>query len=159
MKIYFLRHGLATDRSEWKDDDALRPLTEEGKDKIARTAATISKLDLGLDVILSSPFVRAYQTAEIVAQKLGLDDKLIKDDRLVPGLKASHLVEILHEQSHAQAIMLVGHEPDFSDTISGLVGGGRIVCKKGGLALVELEHPGSAHGKLIWLLPPRVLTM
>lgn len=159
MKIYFLRHGLAGARSEWKGEDASRPLTGEGKEKIARTAATIAKLDLGLDVIVTSPLARAYQTAEIVARKLNLLDKLVKDERLAPGFTANQLIRILRDQPDAQAVMLVGHEPDFSETISTLVGGGRIVCKKGSLALVELAHAGSSHGELVWLLSPQVLTL
>ncbi len=74
MKLYFLRHGLAGERSEWKGNDFDRPLTEDGKTKMAVEAATIAKLNLGLDAILTSPLVRAYQTAEIVAQKLKLMD-------------------------------------------------------------------------------------
>jgi phosphohistidine phosphatase len=53
--------------------------------------------------------------------------------------------------------MVVGHEPDFSDTISALIGGGRIVCKKGGLALVEIPDAQSRKGELVWLVPPKVL--
>jgi len=155
MKIYFLRHGLAGKRSEWKHDDATRPLTDEGIDKMKRIAKTLAALDLGLSVIVTSPLVRAKQTAEIVAQKLNL--KVVEDPRLAPGFNIEGLRAILRDHAGANALMVVGHEPDFSDTISALIGGGRIVCKKGGLALVELSNAPSLKGKLVWLVPPRVL--
>ncbi len=155
MKLFFLRHGLAGDRSEWKGDDAERPLTSEGKDKIKRTAATLDELDLGLDVIITSPLVRARQTAEIVAQKL--DCRLVEDKRLASGFNVDKLHAILLDHSSAETIMLVGHEPDFSVTISAVTGGGHIVCKKGGLALVELPNARSRRGELVWLLPPKML--
>lgn len=155
MKIYFLRHGLAGERSEWKHDDAARPLTDEGIDKMKRIAATLAALDLGLGVIVTSPLVRAKQTAEIVAQTLNL--KLIEDARLAPGFNVEQLHALLLDHPDAEALMVVGHEPDFSDTISALIGGGRIVCKKGGLALVELPNAQSRKGELVWLIPPKVL--
>ena len=155
MKVFFLRHGLAGERSEWKGNDAARPLTNEGIEKIKGIAATLAALNLGLNAIVTSPLVRARQTAEIVAQKLEV--KLIEDARLAPGFNAEQLRAILLDHPGASAVMVVGHEPDFSDTISALIGGGRIVCKKGGLALVELPDAQSRKGELVWLVPPKVL--
>jgi len=155
MNLYFLRHGLAEDRNEWKDDDAKRPLTNEGREKMKRTAITLAALDLGLEVIISSPLVRAKQTAEIVARKLNCP--LVQDPRLEPGFNDDQLHKVLLDHPDANTMMLVGHEPDFSETISALVGGGRIVCKKGGLALVEIPNAHSKPGELVWLVPPKVL--
>lgn len=157
MKLYFLRHGLAGERSEWKGNDFDRPLTEEGKAKMEAEAVAIAKLDLGLDAILTSPLVRAYQTAEIVARKLKLENKLVKDERLDVDFDLNRLAKILRSHANAQALMLVGHEPSFSETIGELIGGGRVVCKKGGLALVELDDPTSLRGELEWLLTPKLL--
>ena len=158
MKLYFLRHGLAGDRETWTGDDFDRPLTDEGKERMAREAVTIAKLYLNLDVILTSPLVRAYQTAEIVAQHLNLTDRLVKDDRLSPGFGSSQLAKILKAYPEARALMLVGHEPDFSQIIGEMIGGGRITCKKGGLACVELSNK-SLQGHLVWLIPPSILTL
>jgi len=155
MKIYFLRHGLAGERSEWKGNDAARPLTDAGIEKMKRIAATFSQLNLGLDAIISSPLARARQTAEIVAQKLDL--KLIEDTRLAPGFNDEQLCAILLDHPSVETVMLVGHEPDFSETINALIGGGRIVCRKGGLALVDLANVQSRKGELVWLIPPKVL--
>lgn len=157
MKVYFLRHGLAGDRAEWQGDDFDRQLTEEGKKKLTRTAETIATLDLKLDVIITSPLVRASQTAEIVAHKLNLLTKLVKDDRLDPDLNIRRLAKILEEYADRDAIMLVGHEPSFSELVGHLIGGGRIECKKGSLAAVKLNDPAALRGELMWLMQPKML--
>jgi phosphohistidine phosphatase len=157
MKLYFLRHGLAGERSEWKADDAKRPLTKAGKEKIEDAAASIAKWDLNLDLIITSPNVRAYQTAEIVAHKLKLLDRLAKDDRVGYGFDADKLAKILIGYPKANALMFVGHEPDFSETITRLIGGGHIVMKKGGLACIDLPDPKALKGELLWLVPPKLM--
>jgi phosphohistidine phosphatase len=158
MKLYFLRHGLA-DRSEWFGSDFERPLTERGKARMAREAATIAELGIAPDLIITSPLTRAYQTAEIVAEHLDLLDRLIEDERLAPGFGPDELVEILQMHSDAVEIMLVGHEPDFSQTIGHLIGGGQVVCKKGSLARVDVYDDISLEGELVWLIPPKVLAL
>jgi phosphohistidine phosphatase len=158
MKLYFLRHGRA-DRSAWTGMDFERPLTEEGKESMAQEADRIHQLDLGLDAILTSPLVRALQTAEIIAERMNALDLLVVDERLEPGFGSSDLAEILEEHPQADEIMLVGHEPDFSETISYLIGGGTIVCKKGSLARVDLVDAGPMAGELVWLVPPKVLIL
>lgn len=158
MDIYFLRHGLASERGTWEGDDFSRPLTDEGKERMARAAATIARLGLGLDFIITSPLLRAYQTAEIVARQLA-PDKLVQDERLAPGFGIEQLAEIFKSHSTASAIMLVGHEPDFSETIQRLIGGGQVVCKKGSLAYVNLYHPTLLRGELVWLIPPKILAL
>lgn len=158
MILYFLRHGRA-DRSAWMGMDFERPLTTDGKERMAQEAELIRQLDLGLDVILTSPLVRAYQTAEIVAERLNMHDLLVVDERLEPGFGPGDLEEILQEYPQADEIMLVGHEPDFSETIRYLIGGGNIVCKKGSLARVDLVDAGPLAGELVWLIPPKALTL
>lgn len=157
MKLYFLRHGLAEDREQWIDNDDQRPLTDKGKKRMAKEGKRMKELGITPDVILTSPLVRAKQTAEIAAEHLSLGDKVKEDKRLAPGFAVPAVGEILKQYRDAGSIMLVGHEPDFSETLSSLIGGGRIVCKKGGLALVELEQPDSLQGELLWLLPPSLL--
>ena len=159
MILYFLRHGLAGDRDEWTGDDFRRPLTEEGKERMVREAATIARLGLNLDLIITSPLARAYQTAEIVAQELNLMDKLVKDERLGLDFGLEKLALILQTYPAAAALMLVGHEPSFGETIGDLIGGGSVECKKGSLARVDLPNPMSFKGDLVWLIPPKVLTL
>ena len=156
MKLYFLRHGRA-DRSAWMGMDYVRPLTEIGKERMVKEAEFMAQLDLGLDAILTSPLTRAYQTAEIVADYLDLLDLLVVDERLEPGFGPSDLVELIAEYPRAEALMFVGHEPDFSQTISYIIGGGYVVCKKGSLARVDLTDAGPLGGELVWLIPPKAL--
>jgi len=158
MILYFLRHGLAYERGEWLGDDSLRPLTEKGLERMRQEAQVLANLDLELDAILTSPFTRALQTAQIVADHLKLTDRLVEDNRLTPGFGLDELTEILTVFPQAQGLMLVGHEPDFSETISALIGGGEIVCKKGGLARVDLQNITTLAGQLEWLIPPGILT-
>jgi phosphohistidine phosphatase len=157
MILFFLRHGLADDRAGWQADDTQRPLTKEGKEKMALEAEAFTRLNLGLDLIVTSPLVRAFQTAQIVAQRLDMVNKLTQDERLAPGFDLQKLSEVLAAHPGVETVMLVGHEPDFSETISDLIGGGRVVCKKGGLARVDLTSQLPLSGELAWLVPPKLL--
>jgi len=159
LKLYFLRHGQAGSRHDWHEDDSLRPLTVEGRKRMKREATAIWKLKLPLDLILSSPLVRASQTAEIVANAQGSTARLITDDRLAPGFGPKDLAAIVAEHAVAQGLMLVGHEPDFSETIGQLTGGGQLAMKKGALACVELDDSASLKGTLVWLIPPKALEL
>ncbi len=153
MRLYFLRHGVA----DWPDWDPARdqerPLTKEGLKKMKEQAKTLLALDLKLDAILSSPYTRAYQTADIVAAKLRLDVKT--EPRLAPGFTNAKLAEIAKAFEDDQALLLVGHEPGFSTVIAEIIGGGRVQLKKGALARVDVNR--ELHGELVWLLQPKVL--
>jgi len=166
MRLYFLRHGLAANREDWPaEEDFARPLTARGRDQLEHTAEILAALDLRLDVILTSPLIRALQTAEIVAKRLDMLDRLVQDRRLSPGFDAGQLPAILPAHPGAANLMLVGHEPDFSQIISALIGGGCVVCKKGGLARVDVPPVGAwppgtrLAGELVWLIPPSVLAL
>ena len=157
MRVYFLRHGKAEDRAAWQGRDADRPLTAEGAEELRREAKRLRAMDLGLDVIVTSPLARARATAEIVAAELGLGGSLVEDERLAPGFDLGRLEQVLAAHGRAGAIMLVGHEPDFGETIAELIGGGDVVMKKGGLARVDVTAPAAGGGRLVWLLTPPLL--
>ena len=157
MEIYFLRHGDAGTAEGWKGSDAERPLSKEGTARMEKEAAAIAGLRPALDMILTSPLLRARQTAEIVAKKLRLMKALFVEERLAPGLGTSLLRQILVEHHPSRSVMLVGHEPDFSTVISACIGGGAVECKKGSLIRVDIDDVPSLRGVLVWLLPPRVL--
>jgi len=157
MQLLFLRHGLAEARETWDGDDRARPLTEPGRKAIRRTATCLAELGVVPELVVTSPLARARETAEIAAAGLGVGDRVVEDERLAPGFDAARLRSVLEERHVTGAIMLVGHEPDFGETIAELVGGGRIVCKKGGLARVDVGDAGLRDGALVWLLPPKVL--
>ena len=157
MELYFLRHGDAGGKEAWKGEDRERPLSEEGNAQMRREARTMAAMRLGVSLIVTSPFTRAVQTAETVAAALGLPDSPVRDERLAPGFGVRALRKILAEHAEAGAILLVGHEPDFSETIGECIGGGRVECRKGGLARLEIRDPLRPRGVLQWLLPPGVL--
>lgn len=155
--MYFLRHGIAADAQSWNGSDASRPLTDEGRERMEREAKALSKIGLTVDAIVTSPLLRAKETAEIVADRLSLRKKLIEDARLGGGFDITQLAALLQKYPEADSIMLVGHEPDFSATVGAITGTGRIDLKKGGLACVELTDPASMRGELLWLVPPKIL--
>lgn len=157
MKVYFLRHGIAADREEWKGNDFDRPLTREGRERMQREAKTIARLDLELEAIVTSPLVRAKETAEIAAEPLKMRPEA--DERLGPGFDVRRLGEILRAHAGADAIALVGHEPNMSETIGEIVGGARVDLKKGGLACVEIDDAREVTGTLLWLIPPKILAL
>jgi phosphohistidine phosphatase len=170
VELYFLRHGQAGQRSAWVGDDALRPLTEAGRERMVQEATTMRKLGLAPDVIVTSPLARARQTAEVVAEILGLEARLVEDDRLAPGFSLDKLGGVLSHLkggSSGESVLLVGHEPDLTEIVGRLVGGADVLFKKGALARVDLPARTSisggssrgleGRGQLVWLLQPAVL--
>jgi phosphohistidine phosphatase len=157
MEIYFLRHGDAGTAAGWKGGDAERPLSKEGTARMEKEAAAIARVRPAVDAILTSPLLRARQTAEIVAKKLRLADAMVLEERLAPGFGTAELKQILKERRASRGLMVVGHEPDFSRVIAACIGGGSVECKKGSLARVDMDDISSLTGVLVWLLPPRVL--
>jgi phosphohistidine phosphatase len=157
MELYFLRHADAGSRETWKGSDASRPLSAEGAARMEREAAALFLLHPTVDLVLTSPLVRARQTAEIAARGLHIPDALQEEERLSPGFGTVELSLILHERRGLRGLLLVGHEPDFSRVISACIGGGAVECKKGGLARVDIRETSSPAGVLVWLLAPRVL--
>jgi phosphohistidine phosphatase len=158
MYCYFLRHGPAGDAATYSGSDFDRPLTPDGSKRIAREAKALAGLELELDAIISSPLVRARQTAEIVAKELGLRDALHLDERVGAGFSVAQLDAILQDYATAQQVMLVGHEPSMSLTVGELIGGGDVDFKKGAIACVELSRQSPLRGRLLWLAPPKLLT-
>ena len=155
MELYFLRHGIAADEGPAGMGDAGRPLTKDGIAKMQAGARGMRRLGLRLDALLSSPLVRAHETAAIIARELGLELQLA--DELAPGCDIEQLFALLGEHRAADSVMLVGHEPDFSSLIGALTGGSQVLMKKGGLGRVDIERLEHGAGTLTWLLPPRVL--
>jgi phosphohistidine phosphatase len=159
MELYILRHGIAVERGTpgyKKDSD--RPLTPEGEEKMRQIADAMRGMDLKFDVILSSPYTRAEQTAHIVAGEL--DEEVSYSDYLVPGGNALELIAEINDE-RPQRVLLVGHEPDLSSLISVLITGGSsasIELKKGGLCKMTTEKLVFGQcATLNWLLTPKQL--
>jgi phosphohistidine phosphatase len=159
MDLFILRHAVAVEcGTPGYRRDRDRPLTPEGEKKMRRIAKGLQ----ALDVILSSPFVRAKRTAEIVAELFQAEDHLVFTDALAVG--GDHCVLIKELQSHfskSRSILLVGHEPSLSTLISILLGGDSqlpITLKKGGVCKLSVDTLTDGRcATLEWLLTPNVL--
>lgn len=162
MKLLIIRHGPAGDPDAWEAegrDDRLRPLTPDGKKEVRRVAEGLATLVPKLDLLATSPLVRAAQTAEIVADHYGC--KSVTLDALTPESDPGKTVHWLAEQRSARTVALVGHEPDLGTLACYLLTGKRssfLDLKKSGACLLEVNDPPKpGDGTLEWLLPPRVL--
>ena len=164
MELYILRHGLAMDRADWtRRDDSDRPLTAEGRKKTRRIAKAMLTLDLQFDWILSSPYARAKETAEIVAEVLKPKRQLELRHELTPEGSAKELAKlIVARPKTVKRVLIVGHEPDLSQFISVLLTGkpvSRVVLKKGGLCKLQIsQFRWGGCAVLEWLLTPGQLT-
>lgn len=160
QEIFILRHGIAADHGTYKRDSE-RPLTEEGIEKTTKIAKVIQKMDLGLDLVLSSPYVRARETAEILAKETGLKKQLYFSDHLmVEGDPIELIREIQKNYMGYKRMVLVGHEPYLSGFISALSAGSAssfIELKKAGFAKLSLmgELRYNRCAVLEWLLAPK----
>ncbi len=152
MKLYFLRHGEA-DWPNWDQPDDERPLTKKGKKEMKRVAEFFAALDSAPAILLSSPLPRAVQTAKPVAKALGLE--VGEEESLRPGFDAQKLGALLKKYQADQDLMLVGHEPDFTNVISAL-SGAKLKLSKAGLACVAVDDPNQLRGTLMWLIPPKI---
>ena len=159
MEIYILRHGIAVDRGTpgyKKDGD--RPLTEDGVQKIRQVAEAMLAMELKFDLILSSPYVRAAETAKIVAGEL--DEEVTFTEFLLPDGNPLELIREINDNK-PQSVLLVGHEPDLSRLISLLISGdseAAIELKKGGLSKLTAEKLMFGQcATLHWLLTPKQL--
>lgn len=154
MQLLFLRHGPTGPKSEWTGDDEERPLSNQGSLLVSDVAGSLPRLKTRPELVLTSPLVRARQTAEIVAKCLGAPEKVIVDKRLAPGFGMKHLEKLVRDYGDNEVLMLVGHDPDFSDIVRSLTGGGRLSIRKGGLAQVEIPDHKVMKGRLLALLVP-----
>ncbi|ELR99670.1 phosphohistidine phosphatase SixA [Gloeocapsa sp. PCC 73106] len=133
MEVYLIRHGIAAIRGTYPDDDA-RPLVAEGKEKTTKVAKRLAKLGVYFDLILTSPLVRAKETARILLTEK-LSDRLEEFSPLAPGGDLEDWL-LWYQQSDVQSLALVGHQPDLGDWTEMLVWGevkGQIVVKKAGI--------------------------
>ena len=161
MLLYIVRHGIAIDREDPKcPSDPERYLTEEGVEKTKQVAKGVVALGPTADLLLSSPYVRATQTAEIFASALDYaKQKIRRTDLLLPGAEPSLLFRELAREKEASSVFLFGHAPQLDDIIAAALGSKRHVTslKKAGVALIELKRLSPPIGLLLWLAPPKLL--
>jgi phosphohistidine phosphatase len=160
MDLYLIRHAIAEESSP-TGRDAERALTTEGKAKMRRCAAGLRAIDVRLDLILTSPYRRTVETAEIVAEALGGVETHVLQE-LAAGGEMGVLLAALRPYRQVEALALVGHQPDLGHLASQLMSGSPSSCplpfKKGGVACLEIPLPrGPLRGELVWFVTPKQL--
>jgi phosphohistidine phosphatase SixA len=156
IELHFLRHAHAGDPEAWTGPDEARPLSDKGEKQADRLGAFLAGVGFKPDAIVTSPKLRAAQTAEIVAKRLGI--QISFDDRLAGAFGAETLETLLRDAGDPVRPVVVGHDPDFSEVLAELSGASRLPMPKGALARVDIERPlRPGEGTLHWLVPPDLL--
>ena len=161
MDCVLLRHGIAVERDEWEGPDADRPLTERGAKRVVQVAAGLNRLDVQPTHVLSSPLIRAIETAEIVHRSLRVHSAVQIVDALLPDASPDRLLSVLHDLPPESCVHCVGHEPQLGIAASVMLAGKPSTAfpfKKAGACLIELAIPPKpGRGVLRWWLPPAQL--
>jgi phosphohistidine phosphatase len=162
MNLYLMRHGIAVAADQpGMESDSERPLTPKGVKRMRRAARALRRLGISFDTIITSPLMRARQTAEIVAETLGLEGQLEEISELAPERSVDHLISGLTRFHDREHLLLVGHNPLLIRAFSFFICGKdnlEIELKKGGLGCIEIDGlPPSAPGTLHWFLTPKQL--
>ena len=162
MNLYIIRHAIAIDEGTPEyDNDSERPLSDKGKKKMRQIARGLRALGVDFDLILSSPYLRAKETAEILAEVSRTKADVAFSENLIPMGDPDLLISEINEKYSANSIALIGHEPHLSSLISLLVWDNAcldITLKKGGvcrLSADDLHHTRKA--TLEWLITPGIL--
>jgi phosphohistidine phosphatase len=155
MVAYFLRHADAEQRA---NSDFERKLTPKGLEQSEKAGKFLARCGLLPDTVLTSPIVRARQTAKIVAEKLGIDFQ--EADWLTSGMTAETCFMELKALQTTPSVLLVGHEPDFSEAIAKIVGlssADAIKVRKASVTALELDDFQPGAGQLHFLVPARLM--
>lgn len=153
--LLVVRHADAGDPADWTGEDAARPLTDKGRRQAGRLARVLVASRVGPDAILSSPKVRAVETADILARILRIAVDV--DARLAGPLTLEDLGAILADAGEPSRPIIIGHDPDLSDLCSQLTGT-RLELRKGALARIALASaPSEGAGLLRWFVSPELL--
>jgi phosphohistidine phosphatase len=162
MNLYIIRHAIAVDEGtpEYEQDNE-RPLTDKGKKKMRQIAKGLRILGADFDLILSSPYVRARETAEILADVFKIKADIAFSENLIPMGDPDQLIAEMNEKHSANSIAIVGHEPQLTSMVSLLVAENTsvdITLKKGGVCRLSADDFHHTHkATLEWLLTPSLL--
>lgn len=158
-ELYLIRHAIAEERGEAWPDDAKRPLSEDGMMRMRKAVRGLSRLDVTIDVILTSPLVRTRQTAEIVAAGLDSRPSVVAVESLAPDGSQSAILADLEKNARKTRIGIVGHEPGIGELAARLIGSRHAIeFKKGAICRIDVDDlPPAGPGELRWFLPPRFL--
>jgi len=163
MNLYIIRHAIAVDEatSDYASDSE-RPLTDKGRKKMRQIAKALRSLGVEFDLILSSPYIRACETAEVLADVFKMKNKIVFSDHLIPEGNPELLIGEINEKHTVDSLAIVGHEPYLSALIGSLVTDTskiEINLKKGGVCHLSADdlHHNDHRATLEWLLPPGIL--
>lgn len=160
IELYLVRHAIAAERGPKYPDDRLRPLTPSGAKKFTESIPGLVAMNVVVDFVLTSPLVRARETAQILAAGLRPKPAMAESEALAPGGRFPATVEAIktHAKRHRR-LALVGHEPDLGELAAKLLGArGLIEFKKGAVCLIEVDGATPAGpGTLRWMLTPKAL--
>jgi phosphohistidine phosphatase len=161
MDLLIIRHGVAVEREEWSGNDDLRPLTDDGISKMRKAAQGLRTLIEAVDVMASSPLVRAQQTAQLVTKALHYSRDIETVDALRPGQDPQRFLDWLVSYADSDVIAIAGHEPHLSTLAWWLLTAkreARFELKKGGACLLRFDDAIDAgKAQLVWLLTPTQL--
>jgi phosphohistidine phosphatase len=161
MELYIVRHGIAVDREDPKcPADPERFLTEDGIEKSRQVAKGVAEVASIPDLILTSPYLRAVQTAELFAEALEYaKNKIRKSELLLPGAEPLQLFRELAKDKDLSSVFVFGHAPHLDDLIATAIGTKHHISslKKAGVAFVELKRLVPPSGELVWLATPKLL--
>ena len=159
LELYLVRHAPAAERGpDWPDDSA-RPLTPSGAAKFGKAIAGLTALGAQIDLILTSPFVRCRQTADILASGLPGRPRVQALDALAPGGGHAAVIAEAARVAKRPRVALVGHEPDIGHLASKLLGMRRALeFRKGAICRIDVDGlPPGGPGRLMWFATPRML--
>lgn len=159
VQLYLIRHAVAEERGAAWPDDTLRPLTDDGRARMRKVAKGLVRLGVSLDVVLTSPLVRARQTAELVAAAFDGQPPILELPQLEPDTPYTELLDGLRKYARKKRVALVGHEPDLGIIASRLLGTKKpLAFRKGGVCLIDVGTlPPTTPGTLRWFAPPAML--
>jgi phosphohistidine phosphatase len=152
QQLWFLRHGEAEPHDARPDPD--RRLTERGETQSRAAGRALVALEVAFQLVLTSPRIRALDTARLACQELGSD--FVVDDALSSEFAIDDALELATAAGDDKRVLFVGHDPDFTQVVFDLTGA-RVDLKKGGVAGVRML--GSRKGELLVLLRPRELAL
>jgi phosphohistidine phosphatase len=161
MNLYLMRHAIAIDANNVIEDN-LRPLTEKGRKKLSGIVQNLKRLDINFEIILTSPYVRARQTTDMLADGLGIKQKnVFESENLCPPGFGDGLIDEICTHQGVENILIVGHEPCISQLIGILIAGDPdldIEIKKAGLCKLSVDQLKYGRcARLEWLLTPSQL--
>lgn len=158
-EVYLIRHGIAEARGEAWPDDTKRPLTDRGIARLKKETRGLARLDVSFDVVLTSPLVRARQTADAVASTFDPRPPIVVIESLSPGGTYPAVLGDLEKQTRRSRIALIGHEPGIGELAARMIGSRHpLEFKKGGMCRIDFETlPPAGPGALRWFITPKIL--